>query len=563
MHDDACSRTVLDWRRKLARSWYHSDLVAMWYLRTRKAGYMKRRMMLGQTALAAIGVGLGTFPSLADSETGSGPKALIERARALADQPHQGDEGALPAPFDSLDYDRYRAIRPRAGAAAGLDIGGEYEADLLPPGWLFPTPVKVSLPGRRGRIDFDPEKFDFDPRYFPEGAPAGPFPGLGHSGLRIRYPLNASGRHDDLIVLQGASYFRVLARDVAYGLSARGLALGTGGPVPEEFPVTREIELYDTQDGILHFGCLIDSPRAAAAFVVSLRPGSADSPETVMRCDLHLFVRETVSDIGIAPLTSMFQHNDMGPAHIDDFRPAVHDSAVLVVDNGAGERLWRPLANPARVQMSAFLDSDPQRFGLLQMPDKFAAFRDAEGAYHRRPTAFVEPLGDWGEGAVRLLEIPTRNEYADNIVAFWRPAAPLEPGGVHHFTYDLRWTQPGLAAISEEEDTALVPIHSAAGVNPANPESRLFVIDYAPASDETLPDPADLELAIAQPEGAEISGQALYRIEGAQAKLRASFVLTPSASTDQTELRIQLRSADRDLAPVWLYRWSRTSDGAP
>jgi glucan biosynthesis protein len=40
----------------------------------------------------------------------------------------------------------------------------------------------------------------------------------------------------------------------------------------------------------------------------------------------------------------------------------------------------------------------------------------------------VEPLGDWGAGAVMLLEIPTRDEYADNIVAFWRPAAPLLPG---------------------------------------------------------------------------------------------------------------------------------------
>jgi len=524
---------------------------------------MKRRVMLGHTALAAIGVAFGTFPRLATSQTTSGTDALIDRARALAERPHDTDAASLPPPFDSLDYDRYRAITPRAGAAAGLDIGGGFRADLLPPGWLFSTPVKISLPGRRTQTDFDPESFDFAARYFPQGAPVGPFPGLGHSGLRIRYPLNAPDRLDDLIVLQGASYFRALARDVAYGLSARGLALGTGGPAPEEFPVIREIEVFDTQGGILHFGCLIDSPRAAAAFIVSLRPGGAENPETVMRCDLHLFVREAVSDIGIAPLTSMFQHNDMGPARIDDFRPAVHDSAVLVMDNGAGERLWRPLANPDTVQMSAFQDNGPRRFGLLQTPDNFAAFRDAEGAYHRRPSALVEPVGDWGAGAVQLLEIPTPNEYADNIVAFWRPAAPLEPGVEHHFAYNLRWTPAGLAAMPAPKDSPLVPVHSASGVNPQNPASRMFVIDYAAASDGVLPELADLGLFIAQPEGAEISGQVLYRIDGARPKLRASFVLIPSETANQAELRVQLRHEGRDMAPVWVYRWGRLADGGP
>ena len=153
----------------------------------------------------------------------------------------------------------------------------------------------------------------------------------------------------------------------------------------------------------MQFGCLIDSPRASAALIATLRPGA----RTRLDCTLHLFPRVPLADAGIAPLTSMFQHNGMGPARIDDFRPAVHDSDVLVIDNAAGERLWRPLANPARVQMSAFQGSTPQGFGLVQTPTDFARFRDQEGAYHRRPSAWVTPRGDWGAGAVMLLEIPT------------------------------------------------------------------------------------------------------------------------------------------------------------
>ncbi len=525
---------------------------------------MKRRAFLGQTALGAIGMVAGAFPRGAVGDSDRAPETLVARARALAEQPYQSEMPRLPPPFDALTYDSYRAIRPRSGGAAELDIGGGFRADLLPPGWLFPTPVRVSLPGWPDRVDLDPDNFEFAPRYFPDGAPEGPFPGLGYSGLRIRYPLNSPDRLDDLIVLQGASYFRALARDVAYGLSARGLAIGTGGPEPEEFPVTREIEVFGTDDGQLHLGCLIDSPRAAAALFISLRPGSADAPSTVMRCKLHLFVREPVSEAGIAPLTSMFQHNDLGPARIDDFRPAVHDSAVLVMANGAGERLWRPLTNPAQLQMSAFQDSGPRWFGLLQTPDRFDAFRDAEGAYHRRPSAFVKPVGDWGNGAVSLLEIPTPNEYADNIVVFWRPDTPLQPGREYQFAYDLSWTQPGMMSMPDADLLPLVPVRSASGIDPMNTDSRLFVIDYAAAHGGHIPDLTGLGLQVSGEDGVEITGEALYKIEDAeQGKLRASFVLSPSQTVDQAELRVQLRSAAGDVAPVWLFRWTRSASGGP
>ena len=139
---------------------------------------------------------------------------------------------------------------------------------------------------------------------------------MGFSGLRLRHRLNVPDRWDDVLVLQGASYFRALAKDTVYGLSARALALGTGGPAPEEFPRFTRIEVFGTQAD-LRFGCLIDSTRASAALVATLRPGT----RTVLECALHLFPRVPLADAGIAPLTSMFQHSDMGPARIDDFSP--------------------------------------------------------------------------------------------------------------------------------------------------------------------------------------------------------------------------------------------------
>ena len=45
-----------------------------------------------------------------------------------------------------------------------------------------------------------------------------------------------------------------------------------------------------------------------------------------------------------------------------------------------------------------------------------------------RPSYWVEPHEDWGEGRVELVELPTPDETNDNIVAYWVPKDPLEPG---------------------------------------------------------------------------------------------------------------------------------------
>ncbi len=504
----------------------------------------RRATLAGALALAA------PWPRIGWAEKDT-PAGMIAAARALADAPYDPPPRALLPPFDALDYDGYRGVRPRPGAAADLPLGSRFRADLLPPGWLFSEPVAITLPGHDTR--FSPYLFDYDPALVTPPEP-GAEPGeMGFSGLRLRTPLNAPDRWDEVLVLQGASYFRALAAGTVYGLSARALALGTGGPAPEEFPHRRAIRVFDGGE-TLTFGCLIDSPRASAALIVTLTPGEV----TAMDCALHLFAREELADAGIAPLTSMFQHNAMGPARIDDFRPAVHDSDVLVIDNGTGERLWRPLANPATLQMSGFVDTGTRGFGLLQSPTAFADFEDAEAAYHRRPTGWVTPKGDWGSGAVMLLEIPTRDEFADNIVAFWRPEAPLAPGA-HRFDYRLEWRAPGPGALPGAAPL-LVPVRAGAGVEPNHRRGRLFVLDFATREGplpEALPQ-IDLDAS----EGVEVAGETIYQLRDQSDRLRMSFIMTPEDGVDVAELRLRLRDASGGvMAPVWLHRWTRRADG--
>src|SRR5262249_4757068 len=126
-----------------------------------------------------------------------------------------------------------------------------------------------------------------------------------------------------------------------------------------------------------------------------------------------------------------------------DWRPEIHDSDGLAVWTGAGERIWRPLVNPAGVRVNSYVDEDPRGFGLLQRDSDFDHYQDDGAYYDRRPSAWIEPKAAgnrrWGKGAVQLVEIPTADETTDNIVAFWSPAATPQPNQELLVRYCIYW----------------------------------------------------------------------------------------------------------------------------
>ncbi|WP_245840864.1 glucan biosynthesis protein [Puniceibacterium sediminis] len=477
---------------------------------------------------------------------------LLDRARKLASEPYNAPNRELPPPFAGLDYDAYRGIRPLPGRAAMLDLDDSFAVDLLPPGLYFQTPVIIDRITDTGIVpyDFAADLFSFDLRYFDE-IPA-KAPGAGFTGLRLRTPLNDPEHMDEFLVMQGASYFRAIGRDMVYGLSARTIALGSGDQGPEEFPDIVHLRLHQPGDTSERIEGLIDSPSLTAHIDMTITPGD----DTRQEISVTVFPRETISTIGIAPLTTMYFKGPLRSSVGDDFRPAVHDSDVLVIKNGAGEMLWRPISNPARIQASAFSDTNPRSFGLYQSDRSFAAFQDTEAHYNHRPSAMVQPRGDWGKGAVTLIEIPTANEFMDNIVAFWRPEQPLEKGSEHRFDYDLVWT---LAPASTEGAKIL---QARSGIDPIEQEALQYVVDF-----EGLPENAWPELTAT--DGAEFTDPVVLALppaasseDGTQAsRTRVAFKLRPG-NADLTNLRLVMRGAEnQSLAPVWLHRWTRARDG--
>ncbi len=506
-------------------------------------------MINRRSFLAALSAGLvgstNTVLPLAMAQSGVVP-SLRETARELAMQPYRLPDRTLPPPFADLTYDAFRGIRPRTREAAFLPQGDGFAVDLLPPGLYFPDSVAIEreVQGVLQTQPFSTALFDFEPRYFdaiPDEAP-----GAGFTGVRLRHPINTPGRLDEIAVFQGGSYFRAIGRAMAYGTSARAVAIGTGGPEPEEFPRFTRLRLYEGNGTSIRLEAVIDSPSLTGHMETVMTPGD----DTLMDVAVTIFPRHRLTTIGIAPLTAMYLKGPMHTAVSDDFRPRVHDADVLMIRNGAGETLWRPIGNPARVETSAFLDDSPQHFGLYQAVRRYEDFEDTEARYHHRPSAVVTPKSPWGAGAVMLVEIPTGDEFLDNIVAFWRPNAPLEAGDAYRFDYTLRWT------LSDPQHPGLVRVtQSRSGEEHDQPGARRFVVDFDTPPDGLVP---DLSILGADPE--RLFGESLFALPDGRGT-RATFLLKPG-DDDTIELRLVLRSEDGAAAsPVWLHRWTPKRDG--
>ena len=471
------------------------------------------------------------------------PERLRERARLLSTHEFQGPEGKLPEVLRDLTVEQYRDIHFRSDQALWADTGN-FTAQFFHLGSYYTQPVRVFAVtnGIAKEQVYAPTLFDFGTTDLgPTPLPAS----LGFAGLRLHTTLNSSDYLDELIAFLGASYFRALGRGMRYGISARGLAIGTATSNNEEFPLFREFYLekpVDNHSIVVH--ALLDSPSTSGTYTFTIRPGR----DTIIDVNLTLFPRTSITTLGLAPMNSMFYFGPNDRATIDDFRAAVHDSEALAIWTGADEWLWRPVVNPSRLRISSFADHNPKGFGLIQRDREFSDYQDLDARYEKRPSLWVEPVGDWGPGAVMLIEIPTDRESNDNLVAFWRPTEPLAEHHEWQFTYRLHWCiEPPHA--SEAPPARVVATRIGRSSDPANTR---FVIDFVGTS---LPDSADgqvdAEVTTSRGEVRNVSTRFNDSIGG----WRAAFDLVVAAD-ELAELRCRLKVHDNPASEIWCYQWS-------
>ncbi|GGK21388.1 glucan biosynthesis protein [Salinarimonas ramus] len=515
----------------------------------------RRSFLRGLAGLA----GLAALPRAAWAQAGlvplGPPRAydfdrLARMARELAGRAYVPPPTPAAETVAGVDYDDYQRIRFREEAALFAGQADAHPIGLFHLHKFAPSPVTLSVVTDAGAqaVLYSPNAFSFAPgRFTAESFPAD----LGYAGFRVKH---ADGRPGDWLAFMGASYFRSSDPFDQYGLSARGLAIDTTvAGRAEEFPRFTSFWIDQRPAGVLVIDALLDSPSVAGAYRIEIRRGAA----TTMDVTTRLFFREGVRQLGVAPLTSMFWYSETNRHAATDWRPEIHDSDGLALWTGAGERLIRPLNNPPVVVTSSFVDENPRGFGLVKRDRAFANFEDDGVFYEKRPSVWVEPLGEWGRGAVQLVEIPTDDEIHDNIVAFWNPERLPAAGDERAFAYRLHWAadEPREATLGRAVATRLGRPGAPGSVRP--PRGNKIVVDFAGGRLAELGSGDGVEPIVAAGAGT-VSGVYALRVRGHDHWRLVFDIDVPDTDASDpyrpVELRAYLAHGGEPLTETWAFQ---------
>jgi len=505
------------------------------------------RIAAGALALA-LALGIGARPTAAATPAKKAKPVFdfedaAKHAEKMARSPFRDPHGVeVPDWLLQISYDQWRDIRFKPEDSLWRDKNLNFEVQFFHPGLYYDRVVRVHEVDAKGVHDvrMNPNQFDYGKNDFASRVPQD----LGFAGFRVHYPIKTPQYKDEVIVFVGASYFRAIGKDNVYGLSARGLAVDTALPSGEEFPFFKEYWLVQPAPAAkqLEFYATLDSPRLTGAYHFVVTPGD----QTIVDVESRIFLRKKVGKLGIAPLTSMFYAGENSPSRTEDYRPEVHDSDGLLIEDSTGEWTWRPLKNPRMLAVNSFHMTNPRGFGLLQRDRDFEHYQDLETHMELRPSVWIEPKGDWGNGAVELVQIPTQADIHDNIVSYWIADDAPDPAVPINHAYRMTWygddprRPPAGRVVATRRDRGTIE------------DGYRFVVDFAGKPLEALPADTVLQGVVTIGEGGELVEQQVVK-NPVNGQWRLTFQMRRTASGNPVEMRAFLRRGEEALTETWSY----------
>ena len=460
-------------------------------------------------------------------------------ARDLAKQPFKPIASDLPDPFKTLSYEDYAAIKLKPDARIWNDGGVGFVVEPLHRGFQYGNPIQLNIvaDGKAYRLVYETRLYEFG-----KLNPSPKIGDIGFSGFRVVRGRGGQGAAE-VATFQGTNFYRALADGQVAGMMARALAIKVADAKGEEMPFFRQIwiEKPSAIADLLVVHAVIDSDSLTGAFRFTIRPGEA----TIVDVECTLFARKAVDNFGLATMSATHLLGYMDHKRFDDYRPNVNEVGGVQMLTGANEWVWRPVSNREELQISTFIDSKPRGFGCMIRDRNFENFLDEEQHWERRPSIWVEPFGDWSDGGVQLIEIPSQSDANDNILCFWRPNAPLLSGSETSFSYRQFWCWDP----PEKPDLARAARSHAGAVG----KRTRFFVEF---EGDILAD--DKRVSGMSPTLTASAGSLtmLKTFPDHERKaLRVLFELDPQGA-GSSELRLVLEAQGNRISETWLYRWT-------
>ncbi|MDE2422922.1 MAG: glucan biosynthesis protein D [Betaproteobacteria bacterium] len=531
---------------------------------------ISRRQFLSWVSVFATSTGISfsqkTLAGLLDPLTGQAFdfsfEALIEHANALSRRAYVAPPRPDASVLDEIDWERHGQIQFDTDHALFANGPGSFPISFFHQGRFFRVPVRMFvLEGEDNTTKAKEIMYNSNLFKMPENNPAHRLgPPAAFAGFRIQESregdqAHLNWRNNDWAAFLGASYFRAIGDEYQYGLSARGVSVNVVvDGVQEEFPDFTHFYFVPPKEGsnTMIIYALLDGPSITGAYRFTL----TRTHEVIMDIECHLFLRKDIVRLGLAPMTSMYWYSEKDKKTAEDWRPAVHDSDGLMLWTGKDEHLWRPLNNPTGIQISSFHDNHPKGYGFMQRERHFSEYQDAVH-YEKRPSLWIEPLGDWQKGAVELVELHTSEELYDNMVAMWVPEAKALAGQSYHLNYRLYWQAnfPFPLALAQVYRTSIGRGGEPGVKRP--PEAHKFMVEFHGDIFNTLPANTDpfADLWTSKGRFDLIYVERVPNGEANQWRIIFDLILPTETIKDPVELRLTLKSQGQVISETWMYQY--------
>ena len=147
--------------------------------------------------------------------------------------------------------------------------------------------------------------------------------------------------------------------------------------------------------------------------------------------------------------------------------------------DAAGRWIWQPLLNPSQITNAGFPRQRPSV--CIQRDDALRILRGCRSELSSQAEAPSSRLQQGLEGGRDLLaQIPTGNEFLDNIVAFWSPPGPVEGGTKRLERGDTGWSLGGPGIAREPASVSVVNTFVGRDVVDATSMAgqKRFIVDF-------------------------------------------------------------------------------------
>jgi len=190
---------------------------------------------------------------------------------------------------------------------------------------------------------------------------------------------------------------------------------------------------------------------------------------------------------------------------------------------------------------------------MLQRDGEWANYLDAEANYHKRPGLWVTPETGFDKGHLEIVEIPTKSEIHDNIVAFWTPELAFGAGSSRYFSYTLKTVEQNpfqsqfASVVRTRQGKAVLPGDEFK--NDKLNTTRQFSVDFSVPKSMVFD--GETTKLVVQGANGSISEQRLFPVADGQ-EWRAMFFVAPKQK-QTADMRAYIEQNGKRISEVWNY----------